>query len=293
MVQLKLDKYLTNINMKNYSHIARKLYNTPWCILPSNHASIVQQFESFIKNGAMPMNMPDMPDDMPEEDDMEVTGNIALIKVEGIIGKHLSLMETDCGGCDCDCIADQLEEAANDENITSIVMYFNSPGGTVTGVKELGDLIAEVNTKKKCYAYTDTLCASAAYWVASQCESVIVAPSAEIGSVGVYCLLTDNSRQLEDEGIKINAISAGKYKLSGAPFRPLTDEERSMFQADIDKTYMTFKSAVTSKRNISDDFLQGQCFSGDDAVTNGLADSTCNTLEQLIKVITVVIGQKQ
>jgi signal peptide peptidase SppA len=277
--------------MKNFSHIANKLYQDKWCILPMVHQSLVKQFENHIKGG---MPMPDdMPENMPQEpmDEETTVGNVAVINVEGIIGKHLSIMETMCGACDLDCVTEDLKAAAADDNIKNIVLYFNSPGGTVTGVRELGDLIQSINKNKKCFAYTDTLCASAAYWLASQCEYVYTSPSAEIGSVGVYTLIMDQSRQLDKAGITVNAISAGKYKLSGASFRPMSDEERAMFQTDVNKTYEQFKSTVNNNRKISDEYLQGQVFDGETAVVNGLSDGNINSLGELVTLINETIGQ--
>lgn len=232
----------------------------------------------------------DISDDVLDNDSDSISlvstpSNTALISIDGVIGKHLSMLETQCGGVDLDSVTSQLIAARDDTNIEYVVLYFNTPGGSVTGVAELGQLISDIANTKDVIGYADCMCASAGMWLASQCNAFYVAPSAQIGSIGVYCLLLDESVALANEGVKVNAISAGKYKLSGASFQPLTDDERAMFQSDIDKTYSAFKSAVLLKRDVADDDMQGQVFDGEVAVEKNLADGTLNSITDLMTLI--------
>jgi protease-4 len=268
----------------DYPRIARLIYQTPWLVLPATHETIRKQFENHLQNPSafqMPM------DDEDEEEEFSVlaTSNTAVLAVDGIIGKHLSMLETMCGGVDVDMISEQLDAAMEDESIENIVMYFNTPGGTVVGVPEIAEKIAECGRKKKTIAYADVLCASAGYYMASQCDAIYCAPSATLGSVGVYSIYLDESRALENMGVKVNAISAGSMKLAGAPFKPMTDEERAMFQAETDRIYNDFKAAVTAKRNITDSDLQGQVFSGPDVIDKGFADGFINSLGELLRAL--------
>lgn len=275
--------------MKSLYRISNALYNQQWLILPTVHNSMVNQLESYMEGKIKGISKADLLDDTGEEDnDVETSyknGNTTVICVDGIIGKHLSSLDTMCGGVDVDTVSAQLKDALEDGNCNQIVMYFNTPGGTVTGVPELAQLISQVNKVKQVFGFADSLCCSAGMWLASQCGTFYCSPSATVGSIGVYSLLLDESRALDKEGITVNAISAGKYKLSGASFRPLTDEEKAMFQADVDKTYSQFKAAVTTNRDISDDVMQGQTFDGEDAVDNNLADGTLNSLEDLLGIL--------
>jgi protease-4 len=227
----------------------------------------------------------EMPLDALTQEDTETVNTIpgvAIITVEGVIGKRLGMIEQCMGGCDVDNISAQIDEAMADESVSKIVFDFNTPGGTVTGVPELAAKIAEVSKVKQTIAYVDVLCASAGYYMASQCSQVFSAPSAELGSVGVYSIYLDETRAIEDAGLKVNAISAGTYKLAGASFKPMTDDERAMFQKDVDRMYVDFKAAVTSNRSIADEDLQGQCFTGDDCITKGFSDGHVNSIGELL-----------
>lgn len=278
--------------MRILTPIIDKVYNGIWLIKPSAHQSIQKQLESILTGKA---EVPDVED--PDEeitsvdlDEMlkELETEIAVVPVDGVIGKRLSRFERMFfGGADIDDITANLKSAAVNPDVSKIVMYYNSPGGTVTGVPELGQLIKEIDEKKPVISFTDTLMASAAYWLASQARFVYAAPSADVGSVGVYSLYADATRFYENEGIKVNAISAGKYKLTGADFKVMSDEERTMLQADVDKIYNEFKRVVKNKRpNVSDEDLQGQVFDGETAVTKNLIDGNINSLDDLLQFLT-------
>ena len=305
--------------MKSYSNIARLLYNSNWLILPSVHNSLVSQFvtiakgskrkatkgitpldfndedydeddaDSIDEDGITPIdrqNIDDVDADNDGDNDRDVvyTDPTSVIYVDGIIGKHLSSMETACGGVDLDDVCKQLKLASSDSNCKNIVLYFNTPGGTVTGVPEASALIKEIASSKPIYGYADNLCASAGMWLASQCTAFYVAPSATVGSIGVYNLCLDESLALADDGIKVNAFSAGKYKLSGASFKPMNDEEKAMFQADVDGIYAQFKLAFDGK-NVADDDMQGQIFNGLEAVNKNLANGTLNCLDDILSIL--------
>lgn len=216
-------------------------------------------------------------EDKPEMRTMEGT---AIIPVHGIIGKHLSGLEMMSGGVDLDILNGMLDDAESDESVENAVLDFRSPGGTVTGVPESARKIAAFS--KPIVAFTDSQMASGAYWLASQASGGIYATeSSSVGSIGVYMALLDESRALENAGIKINAISAGEFKMAGASFKSLTDQERAMFQGQVDTIYGQFKDAVSRHREIADSAMQGQVFDGVEAVAEGLVDDIVDDISDL------------
>lgn len=270
--------------MKKFIHIANKIYNTPWFVKPATLDTISQQFINHIK-GELPM---DTSNDMDEAENIpNLEKGIAVITIEGVIGHRLSLMETMCGGIDVNSVREQILNALEEPSVTAILLDINSPGGTVTGVPEFAEFIAEANKVKKIYAYVDSLCASAAMYIASQCEAIFCTQSSELGSVGVYMLTVDESRALDNAGIKVNAITNAEatMKLAGASFKPLTDDEKEMFQKGVQKSYDQFKAAVLSKRTIDPQYLNGECFDGEDSVKLGFADGLVSNMDQALSII--------
>ncbi len=149
-------------------------------------------------------------------------------------------------------------------------------------------LIRQLGLTHNTVAFTDTLCASAGYWLASQCHRITCTYSATVGSIGVYTAWYDETKRLEKEGITLVAFYAGKYKISGIDGRELTKDEKELFQTGVDKCYADFVSAVRFLRpEIPDSSLQGQCFdSGDDAVIAGIVDEVVADFDEVVASLT-------
>jgi signal peptide peptidase SppA len=207
-----------------------------------------------------------------------------IIHMDGIIDKNLSAFEMECyGGYDLNDLNNALAEASQNPAIKNVLLAVDSPGGNVTGVPESAARVAALSQMKNVFAYTEGLCCSAAYFIASQADQIFSTSSAVLGSIGVYLALLDESRALEMQGYSVDLMKAGKYKAAGSGFQPLTDEERAIFQGQVDKIYGMFTGAVRAKRpNVNIETMQGQSFFGDDAVYAGLSDRIVSSISDVL-----------
>lgn len=264
--------------MKKYPHIISKLFYEPLIITKARHHALCQVVESHMAKVEAADGAETGPDNTPE---YIATDNTAIIPVTGVIVGHASDIPMSSCGCGCDDVANMINVAVADPSVTRIIFNFNSPGGSVTGVPELGRKIAEI--PKKTLAFTDSECCSGALWLAMQCQEFAATESAQIGSIGVWCAYLDLSKSLKKAGENIQAFSAGKYKTMGAYWKPLTDEEKTMIQSNVDKIFKQFQAAVQTHRSVGDDFMQGQVFDGEEAVAAGIVDAgLVNELADLI-----------
>jgi capsid assembly protease len=167
---------------------------------------------------------------------------------------------------------DDLTTAIEAADTGTIVLWFRSPGGIVTGIPEAAQAIRAAGGKKRILAFTDTLMASAAYWLAAQAQEIHATPTADVGSIGVYTAFYDFSEMLEREGIKLELFKAGRLKATGLMGNPLDEEARAHIQAAVDEAYAAFTSAVTRNRDIAADTMQGQTFKGKEAIARNLTD---------------------
>ena len=131
------------------------------------------------------------------------------------------------------------------------------------------------------------MAASAAYWIASAASSLTVTPGGDVGSVGVYAMHVDYSRALDEAGITVNIVKAGKYKAEGSPFQPLDNAARDHLQDRVDAIHGRFVAALARNRDVSreavrQDFGQGRLVSARDAVSRKMADRTA-TLENVLE----------
>lgn len=198
---------------------------------------------------------------------------ISVVPVFGIIGKRLDEFETSCGGCDLDNVEAALARAVNDPRSDAIILHFDSPGGVVTGVPELAAKIRAWSDEKPIYAFTDKLMASAAYWLASACTGIFCTPSADVGSIGVYMALIDESEAWAKEGYKLVLVKAGERKAEGIRGAPVSDATIAAWQAEVDEIYAMFTGDVTTSRpDVESPAMQGQTFMGQAALKAQLVD---------------------
>jgi capsid assembly protease len=117
----------------------------------------------------------------------------------------------------------------------------------------------------------------------------VVTPSGQVGSIGVYCAHQDESKALENEGIKINLISAGKFKVEGNPTEPLSPDARAAIQDKVDAYYSMFVNAVARNRgaaaaDVRNGYGEGRMLLASDAVKARMADRVATLDDVLAKL---------
>jgi len=203
----------------------------------------------------------------------EQYANVAVIHICGAIDKALSDFEVECfDAVDLRDVDEALCAARDNPQINTIVLNFDTPGGSTVGVPETAARIRELAQTKEVHAYTDTLCCSAGMWLASACDVIAATPSATIGSIGVYIALMDASAAYEAEGLKVECISAGEFKTMGAEWKALADSERKLLQDNVNKTWADFRAAVTATREVPQSAMEGQWFDASEGHDNHIID---------------------
>lgn len=169
-----------------------------------------------------------------------------------------------------------LAAAMDDATVSRVVMDVDSYGGEAAGAFELSDTIHQMRGKKPLMALVNTAAYSAAYAVASAADSIVATPSGGAGSIGVVTMHVDYSKALKEAGITVTHIYAGKHKVDGSPYRPLTEEVRDSIQARIDKTYGAFVQNVARNRGLAEKAVrdtEARTYDADDAMKLGLIDA--------------------
>jgi signal peptide peptidase SppA len=202
---------------------------------------------------------------------------IAVVPVMGPISHRESAFTRYFGWPTTEGISGAVAAAVADPAIKAVVLDIASPGGSVHGCRECFDAIHALRGAKPIVAVANAYAASAAYYIASAADAIVVTPSGQVGSIGVWTAHVDYSEAYKSAGIEINLISAGKYKVEGNPYEPLSDEARNAIQAEVDQYYADFLKAVSKGRGVSVTAARGRFGEGrmrlaDEAVASGMAD---------------------
>lgn len=211
---------------------------------------------------------------------LEIRGNTAVIHIDGAIDKNLSAWDRICfDATDLNDVDRALARVASDSSLPNVLLAITSPGGSVTGTPETADRIAGLCKTKNVFAWGEQMC-SAAYWLASQCDQVFAPRSASVGSIGVYLALLDQSRRLEDMGVKMQVLQSGALKTAGAPWKAMSESERAHLQDRVDQIGAMFRAEVTKKRpQVEGASMEGQSFLGPAALEAGLIDAIVPSLD--------------
>ena len=162
-------------------------------------------------------------------------GPVAVIPVEGVLTKRgLSFWGYQLAPGMRD-VAAALRSACADRGVKAILLDVDSPGGTVDGIEELAEVVAEAGSAKPLYAFADGLMASAAYWLSCNAREIAAPATAEVGSIGVVMMHREYSKALEGAGITCNIIAAGHYKAAGNMVEPLSEEMRAYKTGLVDR----------------------------------------------------------
>lgn len=239
-------------------------------------------------------------DSTMEETPYVISGNVAVIDFKGMtVGSCSELEEMFFGLISLQDFCEDLTLAVNDENITSVVINFDSGGGYTSYGDETCDLIQELKLIKPIYAYSSGFLCSMAYKVACNCNEIIASPTALVGSIGTYCeyITYNGASELSSDGITVSKLDAGitvttfqggTEKTIGSETIALSKEQKALIQADILKCTDDFRNLVKSNRgDVKDEFMQGQPFYGKEAIELGtnLIDGCINSLSEFVQLI--------
>lgn len=216
--------------------------------------------------------------------------DVAVIPVNGMLVKGAGLFAEACmGAVNPDRIGHALSQAMAAKEVKTIVLDVSSPGGRVSFIPELAAQIrAAAQTRgKTLYAFSDQTIASAATWLASQCNECIITPSASIGSIGTYLAFMNPKVAMQMQGYSLELFSKGTHKGLGLPGRDLTQADREYLQGTVDKVNAQFVGAVKSARpKASEEALRdAKMYDGSDAVKQGLADGIAANWDEFLSLI--------
>lgn len=182
-------------------------------------------------------------------------------------------------------IKDQIDQATDDEDVKAVVVRIDSPGGTITGSDQIYHQLCEMAEKKEIPIVISMggLAASGGYYVAMACgdtpDTIFAEPTTWTGSIGVIIPHYDLSKLLDDWGVKQDSITSHPLKGMGSIAKPLTAQEREIFQVLVDEGFTLFKDVIYEGRPrfdqdpaALDKLATGQVYTAQQAVANGLVD---------------------
>jgi protease-4 len=186
-----------------------------------------------------------------------------------------------------DEIASTLRNLNRRNDVGSVLLVVNSPGGSVVATREIYDAYKSLKVPK--VSYFREVAASGGYYVGSAGDYIISEPNALTGSIGVITTFSDLSSLFEKIGYNVSVIKSGPYKDIGSPSREMTSSEREIIQQIVSEIYLEFKGVVEQNRRgklnmaLFQNATDGRVMSGRGALNYGLVDQIGTKYDALEK----------
>lgn len=275
-----------------YPHVVASVFGTPWAILPSKIQAIAEVLQARIEGFRFDSEM--IAERLEaaaggRSKPQRSSGAIGVLPLFGVVNYRVGALEQMSGATGLQEWTANFKALIEDDRVASIVIPVDSPGGNVYGVQEAAQAIYAARGTKPITAAVDPMAASAALWIASAADEVVITPSGTVGSIGVLMVHTDQSGALEKEGYKVTMIESSQspYKTEGFGHQALSDEAYAHFKAEVDAVAAVFVEDMARNRGVTtakvlSDFGGGRMLNAKAALAAGLVDRI-ETFDQVIQ----------
>ncbi len=200
-------------------------------------------------------------------------GKIAIIYATGEINSG----EGSDNSIGSERISEAIRKARKDDKINAVVLRVNSPGGSALASDIIWREVELTRQKKPVVVSMGDVAASGGYYIAAPASYIFAQPNTITGSIGVFGLIPNYQKLMNDKlGITTEGIKTGKHSDLGDMGRPMTAEEKTIYETLVTKVYNNFVDRVATGRKKSkaeiDEIARGRVWTGEDALKNGLVD---------------------
>lgn len=179
-------------------------------------------------------------------------------------------------------IVKAVQRGINDPDVEMILFHVDSPGGHVSGCFDTCDLVFSI--EKPTVAFCADMACSAAYAIASSCDTIIGTQTCDTGHIGVLATFLDVNQALENEGVKFHYVTApeGGHKADGNLGVPVSKAMLDRTQKEVNETYEIFVNVVQRGRPMTDAAIRetkALSFRKEASLSLGLIDKVASSVD--------------
>lgn len=156
-----------------------------------------------------------------------------------------------------------------------VLLRLESPGGLVHSYGLAASQLSRIkDAELELIVSVDQVAASGGYMMACVADTIIAAPFAIVGSVGVVAEIPNFHRLLKHNNVDYEQHTAGEYKRTLTMFAENTDDAREKFKKELEETHVLFKEFIRNNREKLDveKIATGEHWYGLQALELGLID---------------------
>tara|TARA_B100002051_G_scaffold276537_1_gene325502 strand:- start:2943 stop:3782 length:840 start_codon:yes stop_codon:yes gene_type:complete len=200
--------------------------------------------------------------------------NVAVFPIEGVILPYNGLADFDLVTTP-ESFESFIASAEEQPGIEAMLIEVNSPGGTPVASERIAERIRQ--SELPIIGMIGDQGASGGYMIAAATDHLVASPMSDVGSIGVNMSYLEESEKNEEEGLTYVQLTTGKFKDTGTPNRPITDEERELLMSDLNIVNDRFIDMVSEYRELDREAVvalaDGSTMPGTRALENKLIDT--------------------
>jgi len=244
--------------MKNYSNIIAELNGTHWLMREESlreMSDVIRQLElgTIVDAKGQLQESGDGEDQIDKMFSVDENGT-AVMKVHGKIFPRANLMTMMSGGVSTEMLSEAVRRLDDSEKVNRVVFDFDSPGGAGTGLTNLANRIRGMETETVSFASGGMY--SAAYYIGSAADKLLVSPNGGVGSIGVYTMIVSRAEQYEEKGLDVRIVRSTPLKGKGHSAEPIDDETVAKYQKQVDQLHSEFIRVVAKNRGLEEEFVR-------------------------------------
>ena len=174
---------------------------------------------------------------------------------------------------------------AKNDNVKSVIVRINSPGGSVVGSESLYVAINSLSQKKPVISLMGEIATSGGYIVALASNYILARENTLTGSIGVIVQNQNFSELSEKIGVSIDTTKSGKIKGGQNPLSPSDPLVKINNQKLVNYSFDWFISIIKKNRDINQSVIElvsdGRTLTGGMAMDLGLIDGIGSEKEAL------------
>lgn len=179
-----------------------------------------------------------------------------------------------------------LNNIQKDKNAKTVIMYLNSPGGTVTAASAIYRKLMQLKANGiEIVVSMNGVAASGAYLISAAADKIYATNTTLTGSIGVFAMALGLDKILNKYGVYQDGVSTNELAVTPIATQLPQSLER-IYNLQIQSTYRNFIDTVATARKLDKnnylEFAEGQVFIASKAKKLGLVDEI-GGLNQAIK----------
>lgn len=198
--------------------------------------------------------------------------NVAYVVLDGSITK-------DQGNASAVSLRKSFKEIRENEEIKTILLRINSPGGSAFASEEIWHEIELCKAQGiEVISSVSAISASGGYYTMCNSDKIFCSPASVTGSIGVFIAFPVYHNALKENfDIHFDQIETGPLARRNTGLTELSDEQKGMYKKSTEELYDRFLDRVKDGRKLDrslvDSIAQGRIYAGVDALEINLVDS--------------------